>query len=111
MFKWSFFSQRCCWMALVFATASALAQVSVAPSQEFWDYVEEYSDANGNVLDPLEYDQIINNKNDEKFGLKDTTNDKAIDTTKVREADMKVEQKSSSVSSTAATGAIKGARL
>lgn len=111
MFKWNFFSPRCCWIGLVFVTASALAQVSIAPSQEFWDYVEEYGDANGNVLDPLEYDQIINIKNDEKFVLKDATNDKAIDTTKVRDADMKVEQKSSSVSSTAATSAIKGAKL
>lgn len=102
-------------MGLVFVTASALAQVSEVPSQEFWDYVEEYGDANGNVLDPLEYDQIINIKNDEKFALKDAPNDKAIVTAKVRDADMKVEQKSSAVSSTAATNAttsaIKGAKL
>lgn len=28
------------------------------PTQEFWDYMMEYSDEQGDVLDPLEYDQV-----------------------------------------------------
>lgn len=114
MFKWSLLSPRYYLLGAVLMAMPAFAQAP-APSQEFWDYIEEYGDANGNVLDPLEYDQITNIKNDEKFAFKDAPSDKAIDTTKVRDADMKVEQKSSVVSSGTATDAttstIKGAKL
>lgn len=110
MFKRNLLSAQYYFLGVVLVTMSALAQTP-APSQEFWDYVEEYGDANGNVLDPLEYDQIINIKNDEKVALKDAPSDKGIDTAKVRDSDMKVEQKSSAVSSAAVTSAIKGAKL
>src|SRR6188508_3478203 len=101
MFRLSLFSPRYCWLGLLFVTVSVLAQVP-SPSKEFWDYLEEYGDANGNVLDPLEYDQIINIKNNEKLALKEapTTNeqtslDKTIDKKRVSNTDMKVEQRSS----------------
>lgn len=99
----------------------ALAQAPV-PSQEFWDYLEEYSDANGNVLDPLEFDQITNIKNDDKLAFKETlaANDRAsidktigkkTDKTKLRSSDMKFEQKSSAVSSSTTPSAMKGTKL
>lgn len=34
----------------------------VKPTQEFWDYMMEYSDEQGEILDPLEYDQIYSLK-------------------------------------------------
>jgi hypothetical protein len=121
MFKWGLLSPRYYILGAALMALPTFAQAS-APSQEFWDYVEEYGDANGNVLDPLEYDQIINIKNNEKLALKEmppaneqTSIDKAIDDTidkrKVRNADMKFEQKSSAVSSSATTSTIKGAKL
>lgn len=118
MCKWGILSLRYYWLGSVLMAIPALAQAP-APSQEFWDYVEEYGDANGNVLDPLEYDQIVNSKHDEHLALKDVLNDKAtdkpidkaIDKIKVRDADMKFEQRSSAVSSGATSSAIKGAKL
>ncbi len=121
MFKWNLLSPRYYVLGAVLMAMPALAQAP-APSQEFWDYVEEYGDANGNVLDPLEYDQIINIKSNEKLALKEapqvneqTSIDNTIDKVKVRNADMKFEQKSSAVSSgattNATTSAIKGAKL
>jgi hypothetical protein len=117
MFKWNLLSPRNYLLGAVLIAMPALAQAPV-PSQEFWDYVEEYGDANGNVLDPLEYDQIINIKNNEKLALKEmppaneqTSIDKSIDKRKVRNADMKFEQKSSAVSSSATTSTINGAKL
>lgn len=117
MFKWGLLSPRYYLMGAVLMAMPALAQVP-APSKEFWDYIEEYGDTDGNVLDPLEYDQITNVKNNEKLAFKEappaneqTSIDKTIDKKKLRNSDMKFEQKSSSVSSSAATSTIKGAKL
>lgn len=32
---------------------------AAAPSQEFWEYMADYSDENGEVLDPLELEEAI----------------------------------------------------
>lgn len=140
MFKWTLSAAPCyCVVTLLVAIpALALAQ---SPAQEFWDYVEEFGDQNGNVVDPLEFDQIVNLKNDSNFSIdegvaiderlaineslatKETPHanegkpmnnqmnqpmDKQIDKLKIRHADMKIEQQSSSQ---AASGAMKGATL
>lgn len=121
MFKWCLLSPRYYLLGAVLMAMPAFAQAP-APSKEFWDYIEEYGDTDGNVLDPLEYDQITNVKNNEKLAFKeappaneqtsiDQAIDKTIDKKKLRSSDMKFEQKSSSVSSSAATSTIKGAKL
>jgi hypothetical protein len=121
MFKWGLLSPQYYILGAALMALPTFAQAP-APSQEFWDYVEEYGDANGNVLDPLEYDQITNIKNNEKLSFKeeppaneqtsiDQAMDKTIDKRRVRNADMKFEQKSSTVSSSATTNTIKGAKL
>jgi hypothetical protein len=38
---------------------------AAAPSQEFWDYMAEFSDEKGDVLDPLELDEITATKDQE----------------------------------------------
>lgn len=42
---------------------SAAAQSS--PPQEFWEYFEEYSDDQGELLDPLDYEQMLIMKDSE----------------------------------------------
>jgi hypothetical protein len=84
---------------------------SPKPSQEFWEYMAEYGDDNGNVLDPLEYDQILSLKDNDLEQNEDTNSTKekaSIDKPKIRNTDMKFEQKSSVQNSS--TG-VKGERL
>ncbi|GGY69898.1 hypothetical protein GCM10011613_12830 [Cellvibrio zantedeschiae] len=64
------------------------------PSQEFWEYMIEYGDEKGEVLDPLEYDQILT--------MKDTDKNESVEQEKlsmnkprVKNTDMKNEHKSS----------------
>ncbi len=117
MFRWNFLPPRFHILGAILLAMPVLA-LAPAPSLEFWDYVEEYGDANGNILDPLEYDQIINIKNDEKLTLKETppaneqpSIDKTIDKKKVRNADMKFEKSSSAASSRATTSTINGEKI
>ncbi len=106
-------SPRMYFVGVILITVPVLAGAP-APSQEFWEYMAEYSDDNGDALDPLEYDQILNMKETDVAQPKDadvtdTPIEKSVvDKVKVRNADMKFEQKSSLQSSSAAA---KGARL
>ncbi len=78
------------------------------PSQEFWEYMADYGDDNGEVLDPLEYDQILSMKESE-LKENDVAGEPAtVDNPKVRNADMKFEKKSSVQASSADA---KGAKL
>jgi hypothetical protein len=136
MFNWTLSSARFYCLVALLVAIPALA-LAPSPAKEFWDYVEEFGDQNGNVVDPLEFDQIVNLKNDanlaidqgvaidenlaidESLAIKETPHankekpmnkqmDKQIDKLKIRHADMKIEQQSSSQAS---SGAMKGAAL
>lgn len=96
--------------APIIAQAAAPASKSVTPPpQEFWDYLTEYSDDKGNVLDPLEYDQILSMKESDDENANDASEvdePEVLDKPKARNADMKIEKKSSAqASSSAAKGA------
>jgi hypothetical protein len=82
-----------------------------APSQEFWDYLAEYGDDNGDVIDPLEYDEILSMKDTEDMTIKEkplAREESPVDQPHIRNADMKFEQKSSAQAS---SSAMKGAKL
>ncbi len=104
------FSPGLYFVGTLLIAGSVVAQAP-APSQEFWDYLTEYGDENGNVLDPLEYDQILSmkesdhaNSSDEFFASEPESQDKPT----TRNADMKFEKKSSVQAS---SSAMKGAAL
>ncbi len=117
MCKWSLLLPRYYLLGAILMAMPVLAQAP-APSAEFWDYVEEFGDVNGNVLDPLEYDQIINRKSDEKLVHQKTpaSHEIPLDKSKVKNTDMNFEQASSAVSSAqtstkVSSGTVEGAKL
>ncbi len=76
--------RSCCWssqLAVIgFFIGSMVLSVSVfanesPPSQEFWEYMVDFDDGSGEVLDPLEYEQLSDMKKDlekdEDAGAKD----------------------------------------
>lgn len=69
------------------------------PSQEFLEYLAEYGDENGEVIDPLELDEILSMKEESAIEQKNAGLDHSADNHKVRNTDMKIEQKSSVQSS------------
>lgn len=94
----------------IFIATPVIAQAPTPPS-EFWDYLAEYGDENGKLLDPLEYDQILSMKeNDDANSSVASLGNKSepVDKPTVRNADMKFEQTSSAQASSAA---VKGATL
>lgn len=110
MFNRIFFSPRFCFIGAVLIALPVVAQAPT-PSKEFWDYVTEYGDDNGEVLDPLEYEQMLSIKDTENTGTTDAPlagEVLPIDKPNIRNADMKFEQKSSAQAS---SSAMKGARL
>ena len=114
MLKHILFSPKLCVFSVLVITAPIIAQAAtpaLSPSQEFWDYLTEYGDDNGNLLDPLEYDQMLSMKESDDANSKATSSvseTKALDKPKVRNADMKTEEKSSALAS---SSAVKGAAL
>lgn len=50
--------------AAVLSSAAVLAG-GAKPTQDFWDYMMEYSDEQGEILDPLEYEQIHSLKDEQ----------------------------------------------
>ncbi len=52
-----------CWIFSLLLLAIPVLAEAPGPSQEFWEYMTDFDDENGNVLDPLEYDQLSNLKN------------------------------------------------
>ncbi len=60
------------WMIgmLIFGV-SAVAEAP-ALSQDFWEYMADFDDGSGGVLDPLEYDQLSNLKNDAAVNVTET---------------------------------------
>lgn len=111
MFKKGLCSSRSCVLGALFLAMATFAQVT-SPSKEFWDYMEEFGDQNGNLLDPLEYDLIADVKSDGSLVVEDEQDiqqetlsekqlEKPTDKFKNRNADMKIEQQSSSQKSSA----------
>lgn len=103
-------SPRVYFVGAILIASPAIANAPV-PSQEFWEYMAEYGDDNGDVLDPLEYDQILSMKENDITPNKNTDiadQKNAVDKVKARNADMKFEQKSSLQNSSAGA---KGATL
>lgn len=102
------FSPGLCFISALLVAAPVIAQAP-APSQEFWDYLSEYGDDNGNLLDPLEYDQILSMKESDDMDSKAASalsESEVLDMSKASSADMKIETKSSTqVSSSAVKGA------
>ena len=43
------------WLSLLIVLPAVAAD---PPSQDFWDYMADFSDENGNLVDPLEFDQV-----------------------------------------------------
>jgi len=108
----SFLLPRTCFVGAMLIAVTAIADTS-APSQEFWEYMAEFGDDNGDILDPLEYDQIIGMKDGDLGQLRNTTDDAAKEKAssnkpKAGNTDMKLEQKSSLQNSSASA---KGAGL
>jgi len=84
-----------------------LVQAAPAPSQDFWEYMNDFSDEDGEVLDPVEVDQMLSLK--EARG--DTPEDEAergqtpkFPATNSRQTDTSTNAKKSSVSSSAMSG-------
>lgn len=110
-----FRSPRICFVGAMLIAVPAIADAPI-PSQEFWEYMADYADDNGDVLDPLEYDQILSMKETDVATNKETdiadeqvpVDKPGVDKVKVRSADMKFEHKSSLQGSSADA---KGARL
>jgi hypothetical protein len=103
-------SSRTCFIATILYAFPAIA-AAPTPLQEFWEYMAEYGDDNGDVLDPLEYDQILSMKDSDPTANIDA--DLADEPVvfakpKIRNTDMKFGQKSSAQSSSADA---KGAKL
>jgi len=108
MLKSFAFSPRLCFLGAVLISLPVVAQAPTPP-QEFWDYLSEYGDDNGEVLDPLEYDQILSMKEGVATPNSSVANEASpVDKPQVRNADMKYEPKSSAQAS---SSAMKGARL
>lgn len=108
MFKTLLFSPKLYFFGAALIALPVVAQAPT-PSQEFWDYIAEYGDDNGDVLDPLEYDQILGMKEGEGAHDIDVVNkSSSADNPHARHADMKIEQTSSAQAS---SSAMKGARL
>lgn len=108
-------SQRVCFVSAMLIAVPAIAYAPT-PSQEFWEYMADYADDNGDVIDPLEYDQILRMKEIDAAPIKEVDTarehvpaDKPIvNKVSVRNSDMKFEQKSSLQNSSVGT---KGAGL
>lgn len=47
------------WRCLAVAVLMCSLEATAAPTQEFWEYMADFSDDNGEVLDPLELDEIV----------------------------------------------------
>lgn len=110
MRKHILFSPSLCFVGALLIATPVVAQAPTPP-QEFWDYLTEYGDDDGDLLDPLEYDQILSMKESEDANAKDApiaSEPDALDKPKVRNADMKFEKKSSAQAS---SSAVKGATL
>jgi hypothetical protein len=76
-----------------------------APSREFWEYVMEYGDDNGDVLDPLEYDQILSMNDEKGIAIKEKgfAQEKIpVDKSHIKHPQIKFELKSSAQTSSAA---------
>ncbi|RYY02982.1 MAG: hypothetical protein EOO53_09860 [Gammaproteobacteria bacterium] len=90
------------WLPQIYVVASMLMALTAiaetpTPPKEFWDYVEEFGDDKGNVLDPLDYDEILNLKENQEapaVGAMPKDNPDAQNASNAKHIDMKVEQKS-----------------
>lgn len=94
--------------AIVIATPAMAG--GLKPSQEFLEYLADYGDENGDVMDPLELDEVLNMKDDA------ATQDQTLNKPNIRNTDMKTEQTSSvqdssKPSSLPASASAKGAKL
>lgn len=94
-------------MALGFVLIALPASAATTPpSEDFWGYMQDFSDENGDVLDPIEYDQLLSMKNDDVSQSEDQDDelDDSIDAKNVRHADMKIRTRSSTQTSSSTKG-------
>jgi len=97
------------WLCLLSFALPVMA-FAAAPSQEFWEYMADYSDENGEVVDPLELDEAIAAKEQDLYekeaSIRVESEKPALELGRVKSADLKAITRSS-----AATSSRKGATL
>jgi hypothetical protein len=100
--------QKIIFLGLFFFALPVLAETK-APPQDFWDYMQDFGDDNGDVLDPMEYDQLLSMRNNDISPTDDQQDelDTSVDAQKLRHADLKI----GTHSSTQASSLTKGAKL
>jgi hypothetical protein len=91
-----------------------------SPAQDFWEYMIDFDDGTGDVIDPLEYDQLSNFKHDSAADIPDKKVDETINNASrdksdmtlndinIKPADLKFKTPSSAQTS---SSVVKGARL
>lgn len=95
-------SSHCWFMVFLLFSVPVLAK-TLTPSQEFWQYMNDFGDENGDVIDPLEYSQIVNGGHDvaENAVTKDTVEslDAPMNNETTTNIDMKIDKISTHASS------------
>ena len=61
---------------VLFFVSVSIWAMQQAPSEEFWNYMFEFDDDNGDVLDPLEYEQLLSIKDEDLEGAPERSSDK-----------------------------------
>lgn len=94
-------------LAMPVLTVPVLVQAAPAPSQDFWEYMNDFSDEDGEVLDPVEVDQMLSLKE----ARSDLPQDDAgaaqkpkLPATESRQTNTSINTRKSSVSSSAMSG-------
>ncbi|MES2823622.1 MAG: hypothetical protein V4732_08470 [Pseudomonadota bacterium] len=98
-------SKAHCWIISLLLFAIPVLAETPAPSQDFWEYMTDFDDENGSVVDPLEYDQLSNLKNSAATDLiENTSSDESEQKnhSNIRNTDMKLKVQSSIQSSSLA---------
>jgi|GEM_PF-765702 len=105
-----------CCLGMSFISMASIAKplnsaTTTAPSQEFWDYMADDSEDDGELLDMLDYEQIVNMKEIDADMVKENSGQKNndVDASKLNAADKKNINKSSMQGSSSSF--IKGAQL
>lgn len=94
-----------CWLLSLLLFAIPVLAEAPVPSQDFWEYMTDFDDENGNVLDPLEYEELSNLKNSAATDLienKGSDESEQQQNSNVSNTDMKLKAQSSIQSSSMA---------
>lgn len=100
--------QKRYWVAGFILSTFPVMAAAPAPSQEFWDYLSEFGDDSGQVLDPLELDQALTARLDSDSADAVSSSDEQSDVASARHADMKFSHPSQH---DASSSSVKGAQL